>query len=290
MSSLIFKCVFNCAEVAEDCASTDPDAPENVIESAKEDIAQAENDIAEQTQNKNDAESFDATIEMVEGALSSENKEYKKKNRKRMREFMKTRGHGRMSSISISIKTCSEFDTKYLEFLDLLENISDENIVDLRGRRDIIIATALTLNNICSKDQKIEIKIKASKKKDSIKIKIKGYKKKKDDDIVKLLDKLLELWEAIKEANDQLAAQGKPTISPPTTEEYTYPSTTDASETSSVAGTTSSAAGTTVALVTTVSTATTSEGEETTDEITEETTTEGSGEESGDPVLLELFI
>ena len=232
--------------------SADPDSPEGVIQQATEDIAEAEEEIAEQTENKDEAESFSSTIDFIDAALSSDPDttrkiKLRKKIKKYMRAIKKMRGE-KMSSVSIKLKTCKEFDSKYLEFLDILEDFTDDDVADLRDRRDILLATALTLNNICSKDQKLEIKIKVDKKKGGIKIKIKEYKKKKDDDINKLIEKILELWEQIKEANDDLASQGKPTIPPPTTVGYTTTATEETTTSGSAAGLESTTAGSSAGL------------------------------------------
>ena len=241
---------------------------EDAIAAAADTIAAAEEDIKEEADRSEDAQSFGDLIEILDSQLD--------------RGFL----FSPRKKPSAIIK-CSDFEAGYTEFLDLLAVLSDDNLANAREYKLVLLEAVLSLNRICTKAQRESIKIKVKTKKDKAKIEITVYKKKKDDKIKDLVKIIEEALEAIQEANDQLSADGKPTVPPPAPSLPTTAAPVDTTTTTSAAaGATTTAAGattiaagattTTAGATTTVAGATTTTAAATTTTAAAETTSESN--------------
>ena len=226
---------------------------EDAIAAAADTIAAAEEDIKEEADRSEDAQSFGDLIEILDSQLD--------------RGFL----FSPRKKPSAIIK-CSDFEAGYTEFLDLLAVLSDANLANAREYKLVLLEAVLSLNRICTKAQRESIKIKVKTKKDKAKIEITVYKKKKDDKIKDLVKIIEEALEAIQEANDQLSAEGKPTVPPPAPSLPTTAAPVDTTTTSAAAGATTTTAGAT----TTVAGATTTTAAATTTTAAAETTSESN--------------
>ena len=271
VSSLLFSCPYTCGSVTSACVGEDgaaPATPEDAIAAAADTIAAAEEDIKEEADRSEDAQSFGDLIEILDSQLD--------------RGFL----FSPRKKPSAIIK-CSDFESGYTEFLDLLAVLSDDNLANAKEYKLVLLEAVLSLNRICTKAQRESIKIKVKTKKDKAKIEITVYKKKKDDKIKDLVKIIEEALEAIQEANDQLSAEGKPTVAPPAPSLPTTAAPVDTTTTSAAgattAGATTIAAGattTTAGATTTVAGATTTTAAATTTAATTTnapTTTANSG-------------
>ena len=240
VSSLLFSCPYTCGSVTTACVAEDgaaPATPEDAIAAAADTIAAAEEDIKVEADRSEDAQSFGDLIEILDSQLD--------------RGFL----FSPRKKPSAIIK-CSDFESGYTEFLDLLAVLSDDNLANAKEYKLVLLESVLSLNRICTKAQRESIKIKVKTKKDKAKIEITVYKKKKDDKIKDLVKIIEEALEAIQEANDQLSAEGKPTVAPPAPSLPTTAAPVDTSTTSAAAGaTTTSAGATTIAAGATTTTA-----------------------------------
>ena len=240
VSSLLFSCPYTCGSLTTACVAEDgaaPATPEDAIAAAADTIAAAEEEIKVEADRSEDAQSFGDLIEILDSQLD--------------RGFL----FSPRKKPSAIIK-CSDFESGYTEFLDLLAVLSDDNLANAKEYKLVLLEAVLSLNRICTKAQRKAIKIKVEAKKEKAKIEITVYKKKKDDKIKDLVKIIEEALEAIQEANDQLSAEGKPTVAPPVPSLPTTAAPVDTTTTSAPAEeTTTSAGATTIAAGATTTTA-----------------------------------
>ena len=145
VSSLLFNCEFECGTVSTECSG-----PEDTIEEQNEIIAKAEEEINVEIEKRTDAESFSSMMDFIDEKLEEPEKRKKPSY----------------------IKKCKDFEDSYVEFLELMVDLSDENVLELRNKKRLILDAAIFLGNICTKKQKDEIKIKIKTKKGKAKEKI----------------------------------------------------------------------------------------------------------------------
>lgn len=258
VSSLLFNCDFECGSVSSECSG-----PEDSIEEQNQIIAEAEEEIDAENEKRNDAESFSKMMDFIDQKLEEA-------------DVRKTPN---------DIKKCEDFENRYIEFLDLMVDLADENILELREKKRLILDAAIFLGNICSKSQKDQIKIKIKTKKGKAKDKITIYIKAKDTNIDDLIQVIIDALKEIEEANDELAGQGKPTIAPPTPDALTTTESSVGLETTtsgSSAGLQTATTGSSAGLQTTATSAASSDSPTTISSESGSTTSGSSSPSSSD--------
>merc|ERR1719232_775162 len=96
VSSLLFNCDFECGSVSSECSG-----PEDSIEEQIQIIAEAEEEIDAENEKRNDAESFSKMMDFIDQKLEEP-------------DVRKTPN---------DIKKCEDFESRYIEFLDLMVDL-----------------------------------------------------------------------------------------------------------------------------------------------------------------------
>ena len=112
------------------------------------------------------------------------------------------------------LDNCNAFSVNYINFLVLLNTVSDGNI-EMVKLYNAAFDEAPDIVELCSPQQLKDLKAKADPRIPEVAVKISTYKSSKENEIKRLRTVLEKYLEKIKDANEMLEDEGKPTIPPP---------------------------------------------------------------------------
>ena len=112
------------------------------------------------------------------------------------------------------LDNCNAFSVNFINFLILLEVASDRN-VEMVKLYNAAFDEAPDLLSLCSPQELKDLKARTDPKMSQVAVSISTYKSAKENEIKKLKTIVEESLEKIKDANEMLEVEGKPTIPPP---------------------------------------------------------------------------
>merc|ERR1712227_660032 len=165
--------------------------PEDVIAQANAKIAELDNKISEETTKKSTAASASTKVDEINSALS-------------------TRIKRQAASTTPAAGSCAEFTYNFVQLLDLLQALSDD---DLDQVKILVTFFTTTLPNIpCTSTEKTTIKNDNAAKVTAAQAGVDTYKNEKDIIIIGYHEEVKKEKEKIDNANEILATMGSPTI------------------------------------------------------------------------------
>merc|ERR1712184_110892 len=176
--------------------------PATEIKKANEEIAENNKEIEAESENKNTASSATTTVDGIANALAETRK--------------KRQSDSPTIAPLASISECPNFGDRFKELLSNLKQLdgdnADEKIPTIKELVRILNEALPTLNTICTKEKKNELKANTTADVQTAKEKTTKYKEKKEKKIQDLVVKVQIAQEKIKVSNEKLVASGSTKI------------------------------------------------------------------------------
>ena len=179
---------YQCGEVTEACIRD----PETIIQDSLATIQITLEDIDQQKGFREVTEAAKSHVDRISGKL-------------------KTAAAFRYNN---PLDNCNAFSVNFINFLILLEVVSDGNI-EMVKLYNAAFDEAPDILTLCSPQELKDLKAETDPKMPEVAVRISTYKSSKENEIKKLKTVLEESLEKIKDANEMLEEEGKPTIPPP---------------------------------------------------------------------------
>merc|ERR1712110_612822 len=172
--------------------------PATEIKKANEEIAENNKEIEAESENKNTASSATTTVDGIANALAETRK--------------KRQSDSPTIAPLASISECPNFGDRFKELLSNFKKLdgdnADEKIPTIKELVRILNEALPTLNTICTKEKKNELKANTTADVQTAKEKTTKYKEKKEKKIQDLVVKVQIAQEKIKVSNEKLVASG----------------------------------------------------------------------------------